>query len=181
MGLTFVIVLVFAALFGVLVNRLSLLSQLSQQGHTTPQQKLIDEVDALLPQLQCGQCSYPGCRPYAEAIINRDERIDLCPPGGQATVTQLANFLQVDSPQQLNFAADAVPTVAVIDPQQCIGCTLCLPVCPTDAIVGSRQHLHRVVTDNCVGCGLCVAPCPVDCIQMQPLKSLSPLHPPLQA
>ncbi len=124
---------------------------------------LVDAIDAALPQTQCAQCGYPGCRPYAEAVAGGAAALDLCPPGGAATHAEL---------QRLMGASGGVPPaptpvqLAVIDETECIGCTLCLPACPVDAIVGAPNYMHTVITDECTGCELCVAPCPVDCIEM---------------
>jgi electron transport complex protein RnfB len=128
---------------------------------------LVERVDELLPQTQCGQCGYPGCRPYAEAIVNGDV-INKCPPGGQATVNNLADLLGVSAPALDADAADEadIKKVAFIREDECIGCTKCLQACPVDAIVGAAKQMHTVVADECTGCDLCVEPCPVDCIDM---------------
>lgn len=60
---------------------------------------------------------------------------------------------------------------AVIDPQACIGCGICLEQCPFDAIIGAVNQMHTVIVEECIGCKLCVEPCPVDCIQLLPLSS----------
>lgn len=126
---------------------------------------IVDQIDALLPQTQCGQCGHPGCRPYAEALAKGEDEIDKCTPGGEATVRALADLLGRE-PVGAEAKTERVKRVAVIDEQSCIGCTLCLRTCPVDAIVGSTRQLHAVIASECTGCELCVSPCPVDCIQM---------------
>jgi electron transport complex protein RnfB len=128
---------------------------------------IVEQIDALLPQTQCAQCGYVGCRPYAEAIASGDASINLCPPGGDETVRRLANLLGRD-PQPLAEPAVAKGNVAVIDEAMCIGCTHCRNACPVDAIVGAHQFLHTIIAAECTGCELCVTPCPVDCISMEP-------------
>ncbi len=132
---------------------------------------LADRIDALLPQTQCGQCGYPGCRPYAEAIAKGEADINQCPPGGETTIVALADLLDRD-PKPLNpeNGAEKAKMVAVIDEQLCIGCTLCIQACPVDAIVGAAKQMHTVITDECTGCDLCIPPCPVDCIYIVPVK-----------
>jgi Na+-translocating ferredoxin:NAD+ oxidoreductase subunit B len=129
---------------------------------------IADQIDALLPQTQCGQCSYPGCRPYAEAIAAGEADINRCPPGGEPTVLALADLLGRD-PKPLE-AETREKAVAVIDEQTCIGCTLCIQACPVDAIVGAAKQMHTVIEEECTGCELCLEPCPVDCIVMVPLQ-----------
>ena len=129
--------------------------------------QVVDQVDALLPQTQCAQCGYPGCRPYAEAIVSGEVSINLCPPGGDETVQRLADLLGRD-PEPLAEAA-IVASVAVIDEAICIGCTHCRSACPVDAITGAHQFMHTVIRSECTGCELCIAPCPVDCISMVPM------------
>src|SRR3569623_1482950 len=136
-----------------------------------PRPPLADQIDAVLPQTQCTQCGYRGCRPYAEAIARGDADINQCPPGGDAGVRALARVMGI-KPKPLTPAhgpAKTLPTLAVIDEALCIGCTLCLQACPVDAIVGANKQMHTVIAEECTGCELCVAPCPVDCIRMQPL------------
>ncbi len=132
---------------------------------------LVDKIDALLPQTQCGQCGFPGCRPYATAISRGEADINQCPPGGEATILALADMLDRD-PKPLNpeNGREKPKTVAVIDEQRCIGCTLCIQACPVDAIVGAPKQMHTVIAQECTGCDLCVAPCPVDCIDMVPIR-----------
>lgn len=128
----------------------------------------IDDIDALLPQTQCGQCSYAGCRPYAEAILNHNETLDRCPPGGTKTLIALGKLLQKDvTPLLDNMQKTQQPArMAFIREAECIGCTKCIQACPVDAIIGSAKQLHTVLTNECTGCGLCVDPCPVDCIDL---------------
>ncbi|MCA0901606.1 electron transport complex subunit RsxB [Microbulbifer agarilyticus] len=139
---------------------------------------IVDQIDALLPQTQCGQCGHPGCRPYAQAIAN-GEAINKCPPGGQATINELANLLDVEAtPLDAEHGTEDVKKVAFIREAECIGCTKCIQACPVDAIVGAAKQMHTVIVDECTGCDLCVEPCPVDCIDMVPLEaSLQQWHP----
>ena len=130
---------------------------------------LVDQIDEILPQTQCGQCGYPGCRPYAEAIANGDE-INKCPPGGEATIKKLADLMGVEAkPLDEAHGAEDTRKVAFIREDECIGCTKCIQACPVDAIIGAAKHMHTVITDECTGCDLCVDPCPVDCIDMVPI------------
>ena len=129
---------------------------------------LIKEIDALLPQTQCGECGYPGCLPYAQALAQNSAPINKCPPGGVAVLEALGAILHIDSSpyrvEALNMTR--VPSIAVIQESECIGCTKCITACPVDAIIGSGKQMHAVIAHECTGCGLCVAPCPVDCIEM---------------
>jgi electron transport complex protein RnfB len=130
---------------------------------------IADEINNILPQTQCGQCGYPGCRPYAEAIAN-GEAINKCPPGGEAGIQALADLLDMEPTPLDSEHGDVktVPSVAFIREAECIGCTKCIQACPVDAILGAAKQMHTVITSECTGCDLCVEPCPVDCIDMIP-------------
>ncbi|WP_088331703.1 electron transport complex subunit RsxB [Lacimicrobium sp. SS2-24] len=131
---------------------------------------LVDQIDAILPQTQCGQCGYPGCRPYAQAIAEGDE-INKCPPGGETTIRHLADLMGVEAkPLDSAHGEEDIKKVAYIREDECIGCTKCIQACPVDAIVGASKQMHTVIVDECTGCDLCVDPCPVDCIDMVPLR-----------
>ncbi|WP_076419738.1 electron transport complex subunit RsxB [Colwellia sp. UCD-KL20] len=132
---------------------------------------LAEQIDDLLPQTQCGQCGYPGCKPYADAVAN-GEAINKCAPGGEETIKKIAELMGVEV-QALdeNHAADNTPKVAFIIEDDCIGCTKCIQACPVDAIIGTTKQMHTVIVDECTGCDLCVAPCPVDCIEMRPIET----------
>ena len=127
--------------------------------------KVVDQVNDLLPQTQCAQCGYPGCRPYAAAIVSGAASINLCPPGGDETVHRLASLLGRDI-QPLADAKTQCDSVALIEETLCIGCTRCRDACPVDAIVGAQQQMHTIISAECTGCELCLPPCPVDCIIM---------------
>lgn len=129
---------------------------------------IVDQIDALLPQSQCGQCGYPGCKPYAEAIANGDS-ITKCVPGGQPVIVSIADLLGVDVPA-MDGIEEPETKVAFILEEMCIGCTKCIQACPVDAIIGTNKMMHTIVADLCTGCELCVAPCPTNCIEMRPLK-----------
>lgn len=127
-----------------------------------------EDIDAILPQTQCGLCGYGGCMPYAEALVKDNAAINLCPPGGVKGLRAIASLLQVDAePFVPEMEIAAKPTlVALIREAECIGCAKCIKACPVDAILGSAKNMHTVIGDECTGCELCVAPCPVDCIDM---------------
>jgi electron transport complex protein RnfB len=128
---------------------------------------LVDRIDALLPQTQCRRCGEDGCRPYAQAIAGGHATIDRCPPGGQPTIVALAELLHVPAlPLDTSRGSTQPFALALIDEATCIGCTLCIQVCPTDAIVGAAKQMHTILADRCTGCELCLPPCPVDCIAM---------------
>jgi electron transport complex protein RnfB len=138
---------------------------------------IADQINDLLPQTQCGQCGYPGCRPYSQAIAD-GESINKCPPGGEGTIQSLADLLDMDViPLDEEHGEEKTKTVAYIHEDQCIGCTKCIQACPVDAILGAAKLMHTVIESECTGCDLCVEPCPVDCIDMLPLEeSLQSWH-----
>ena len=156
---------IIAALFGLLLGY----SAIRFRVEGDP---VVDQIDALLPQTQCGQCSYAGCRPYAEAIAKGEADINQCPPGGETVIIALADLLDVE-PKPLNAehgVEKATRTVVYIDEETCIGCTLCIQACPVDAILGAAKHMHTVIESECTGCDLCIPPCPVDCIHVKPVQ-----------
>lgn len=133
---------------------------------------IVEQIDQLLPQTQCGQCGHPGCHPYAEAIA-AGEAINKCPPGGESTIAALADLLGVEALPLDGEHGTEKPSkmVAVIREAECIGCTKCIQACPMDAILGAAKQMHTVIADECTGCDLCVEPCPVDCIDMVPVAT----------
>lgn len=154
-----------AAVFGVLLGFAAVRFKVESDP-------VVDKIDALLPQTQCGQCGFAGCRPYAEAISKGEADINRCPPGGEATIMALSDLLGVDAkPLDEEVGEEKPKMVAFIDEQTCIGCTLCIQACPVDAILGAAKHMHTIIQDECTGCELCLPPCPVDCIAMVPVKA----------
>jgi Na+-translocating ferredoxin:NAD+ oxidoreductase subunit B len=126
---------------------------------------LAERVDRLLPQTQCGQCGFAGCRPYAEALAAGEADIDRCPPGGDAGARRLASLLgRQPRPYDRSRGVQKLPQVALVVEADCIGCTKCIQACPVDAIIGGSKHMHTVIEPLCTGCELCVPACPVDCI-----------------
>ena len=126
--------------------------------------EVVEELNRLLPQTQCAQCGYPGCRPYAEAMAN-GAPVTLCPPGGDRTAEKLAEKLG-RSLEQKKVKQPELAIAKIIE-SECIGCTLCITACPVDAIVGARNQIHTVLNEICTGCELCIPPCPVDCIDLE--------------
>lgn len=140
---------------------------------------LTDRIDALLPQTQCGQCGYAGCRPYADALARGEADLNRCPPGGRRTIAELAELLN-RPPKPLDPAcgSEKPRTVAHIIEADCIGCTRCIQACPVDAIVGAARLMHTVLAAECTGCELCLPPCPTDCIVMLPVEQVPASGPP---
>jgi len=128
---------------------------------------LVERLDRVLPQTQCGQCGFDGCRPYAEAMAEGDAGIDRCPPGGDPGARTLARLLGVPAlPYDRSRGAHKPASVAAIVDADCIGCTKCIQACPVDAIVGASKLMHAVIAPLCTGCELCLPACPVDCIEL---------------
>jgi electron transport complex protein RnfB len=127
---------------------------------------VVEQINAILPQTQCGQCTYPGCKPYAEAIAKGEAPINQCPPGGEEGIKKLAELLDVEvlelNPE--NGEESPLDMVVEVVEKDCIGCTKCIQVCPVDAIIGAPKQMHTVLLDVCTGCDLCIPACPVDCI-----------------
>ncbi|WP_345776063.1 electron transport complex subunit RsxB [Rhodanobacter sp. K2T2] len=135
-------------------------------------QTLADRIDAILPQTQCEQCGYHGCRPYAEAIARGEASINQCPPGGAAGIERLASLLNRPIvPLDPDHGVEKPRALARIVEADCIGCTKCIQACPVDAIVGASKVMHTVIADDCTGCELCVPACPVDCIVLLPMPA----------
>jgi electron transport complex protein RnfB len=138
-------------------------------------QPLAEKIDAILPQTQCRQCGFQGCKPYADAIANGEANINQCPPGGDAGIKALAEVTgRPYLPLNIDHGIHKLKALAVIDEAVCIGCTLCIKACPVDAILGANKHMHTIIAAECTGCELCIAPCPVDCIHMMPISSAAP-------
>ncbi|WP_196157725.1 electron transport complex subunit RsxB [Reinekea sp. G2M2-21] len=155
---------ILAAIFGALLGFASI--KFKPEGNP-----IIEDINNILPQTQCGQCGHPGCRPYAQAIAD-GEPINKCPPGGEATIQALADLLDVEPlPLDAEHGEEKGKQVAIIREAECIGCTKCIQACPVDAILGAAKQMHTVIESECTGCDLCVEPCPVDCIDIVPVQT----------
>ena len=157
-------ILLVIALFSLLALLFGLLLGYAAVRFRVETDPIVEKLDALLPQTQCGQCGYPGCRPYAEAIANGDV-INKCVPGGEPTIKRIAELMGVEVPVD-GPVEPPIKKVAFIHEDLCIGCTKCIQACPVDAIVGAAKMMHTVIKSECTGCDLCVDPCPTDCIEM---------------
>jgi electron transport complex protein RnfB len=154
------IIFLFVVAIGILITN-NCASAYDQPGD------LINTINSLLPQTQCGQCGYDGCRPYANAIAKNKADINQCPPGGNGTIKMLAGLLGRElKPLNSEFGAEKPRQVAFIEEDLCIGCVKCINACPVDAIIGAPKLMHTIIEKECTGCELCIAPCPVDCIDM---------------
>lgn len=169
------LIVISAAVLGCLGGGAAILLRSLTRAWPADDSDLVKQINAVLPQTQCAQCGFPGCKPYAEAVAANKAGIDLCPPGGQQVLMELARL--TGTSQLETSLADPVPLLARIDESRCIGCALCLAPCPVDAIVGAPQKMHTVLAAHCTGCELCLPPCPVDCIEMVQLPS-EPAWPP---
>lgn len=156
----FVIFIVLSIIFGLLLGFAAIRFKI--EGNPVAEQ-----IDRVLPQTQCGQCGYPGCKPYAEAVANGEAEVNQCIPGGTEVMIQISEITHRE-PKDMEKEPDpqAIPPVAIIDESLCIGCVLCIKACPVDAIVGATKLMHTVIEKECTGCELCVPVCPVDCIAM---------------
>lgn len=160
--LSLIAIVAVASLFGALLGWTAIRFKLDGDP-------MVDRIEEILPQTQCGQCGHPGCRPYAEAIA-KGEEINKCPPGGEAGIKALADLLGREViPLNAELEEKETKTVVFIREMDCIGCTKCIQACPVDAIVGSAKMMHTIITEDCTGCDLCIPPCPVDCIEIHPI------------
>jgi electron transport complex protein RnfB len=158
-----------AAVFSltVLGTALGLVLALAARYFRVEGNPLVEELEALLPGSQCGQCGYPGCTGAAQALADGSAPPTLCPPGGRAVVAALAAKLGVAA--DLSGVADALPSVAEVREELCIGCTRCYKVCPTDAVLGAAKHIHAVFSEACTACGSCVDVCPTEAVVLRPI------------
>ena len=129
---------------------------------------LAERIFAALPQTQCTRCGFPDCQAYADAIAHAGAAINQCSPGGAEGIVRLSKITgQAIQPLKPENGIEGPRSVAWIDENWCIGCTLCIDICPTDAIIGSNKLMHTVIEPHCTGCELCIPVCPVDCIELE--------------
>jgi electron transport complex protein RnfB len=168
-----VLALPVGAALGLLLSWLS--ATVRKQSAGSDRDALAERIESLLPQTQCTQCGFAGCKPYAQAIARDEADIDQCPPGGEAGVRALAELLgRAPKPVNPAHGVEKPVLVALVREAECIGCTKCIQACPVDAIVGASKLMHTVIADLCTGCELCLPPCPVDCIDLVPATAAAP-------
>lgn len=129
---------------------------------------VVEQLEAMMPGSQCGQCGFPGCHPAAEAIVNGSAPPTICPPGGRSLIEQIASLLSIDI--DMNSIEEKEPAFAEVSEETCIGCTRCFKVCPTDAIMGGPKQIHQVFREACTGCEACIEVCPTECLHMENVK-----------
>ncbi|PPR10103.1 MAG: Electron transport complex subunit RsxB [Proteobacteria bacterium] len=151
-----------------LIIAIAILLLFAEKFLAVEEDAIVEKINDLLPQTQCGQCDYPGCKPYAKAIANGEVDINKCQPGGERVIKELAELLGKEA--KAPAKEQKSPQVVVIDEDKCIGCTKCIQVCPPDCIIGAVKKMHTVVEKDCTGCELCIEVCPVDCIDIVKLK-----------
>jgi len=168
MSITIVVAFTLVSFFSIIIGLLLKNQDVSAIKQT--QSKDINAIERLLPQTQCRDCGYNGCRPYAEALVKNETDINRCLPGKDETVSALAKLLGKETkPLYKEIAENNKASIALIDEELCIGCVKCIRACPVDAIIGAPKQMHSVINNYCTGCKLCIAPCPVDCISMVPV------------
>ena len=152
-----------ALLFGLLLGYASIRFKI--EGNP-----VAERIDKILPQTQCGQCGFPGCKPYAEALANGETEVNLCIPGGREVMIEISEITGLEPKEMEETEEEDKPKeIAYIDEDLCIGCVLCIKECPVDAILGATKLMHTVIKQECTGCEKCVPVCPVDCIDMRPI------------
>jgi len=127
------------------------------------------ELEAVLPGTNCGQCGFPGCAGAAQALASGEASVTCCPPGGKALAEVLAARLGVSLDS--SAVAEALPVIAGVREEICIGCTKCLKACPTDALVGAVKQIHSVIREACTGCAKCEPVCPTGAIELSPVPA----------
>jgi Na+-translocating ferredoxin:NAD+ oxidoreductase subunit B len=128
---------------------------------------VVEEITALMPGSNCGQCGFPGCSGAAAAIVDGSAAPTCCPPGGKAVASAIAARLGLSL--DLSALGDEGPKIASVAEELCIGCCRCSKVCPTDAILGAAKQIHNVLREACTGCSSCIEKCPTEALVMQPV------------
>lgn len=163
--------ILFAAIFslGIMGTALGFALGYAAKFFKVEQNPLVDQVIAIMPGSNCGQCGYPGCTPAAEAVVAGEAAATCCPPGGKVLAQEIAEMLNISL--DLSQVDDKPPMLAQVDENHCIGCARCIKKCPTDAIIGANKQIHAVIQDACTGCEACIDVCPTECLQMHPIQT----------
>lgn len=125
--------------------------------------KKINAILDILPQMQCKKCKYDDCESYSRAIVEDGEETDRCEPGSDSTRILIEDIKKghfKKPSQNINYK------IAHIHIEHCIGCTICIKVCPVDAILGAKLKQHHIINEYCNGCELCINECPTECMTM---------------
>jgi RnfABCDGE-type electron transport complex B subunit len=156
----------------------------------------IDQVEEMLPHANCGACGYPGCRPFADALVAGDVLPGKCTVGTDEGRASIASFLGVDlgaedkqvarlacaggtnvAQNKANYHGEPSCQAAALVSGGgkscfwgCLGYGDCDVVCDFDAIKLNAYGIPEVDEAKCTACGDCVEVCPKDLFTLQPVS-----------
>jgi electron transport complex protein RnfB len=159
---------------------------------------LVEELEGVLPGVNCGACGYAGCTALARGLAEGRAAANACIPGGPDVAVAVARILGVDAGRAVKQiavvhckgahgvahdkgvyhgvpdcrAANLVGGGPKLCSYGCMGLGSCERSCPFDAIHVGDDGLAHVDRDKCTGCGNCVDACPKRIIDLMPATEL---------